>query len=190
MINRRKGEIIMKKKEAVLVELANGNYNVESIIQKTEAKPKRVVEIINNQVLKRKLEGMMNEEETEFIPGKTTKIYAERIKKTNNAQALGISSIATLGVTFGYFLFYLFKPKSTVETERFSWLFVDNMIIALLGITALILAIVGLVESSKVLSTKVGKTGWLLSIVATSIISVCVVAAVIFVIILFTTDLF
>jgi len=40
----------LAKKEAVLTELANGNYNVESIIQKTEAKPKRVVEIINNQV--------------------------------------------------------------------------------------------------------------------------------------------
>ena len=179
----------MKKKDAILAELVNGNYTVESIVQKTEARPKRVVEIMNNQVLKRNIEGMMNEDETEFIPGKTTKASADRIKLTNKAQTLGIASITMLGVTIVYVLFHIFMPRDINGTDHFAWLMVGNTILGFIGFATFLLALVGLIESSKVNTTKVGKIGWILNIVTMSIVLACVIASVIFVIILFTTEL-
>ncbi|MHA1356205.1 MAG: hypothetical protein ACTSR1_13630, partial [Candidatus Heimdallarchaeota archaeon] len=70
----------MKKKEAVLAELANENYEIASIAEKTNTRPKRVIAIIDRLVIRRKIEGWMNEENTRFLPGIVFELYSGIIK--------------------------------------------------------------------------------------------------------------
>jgi hypothetical protein len=70
----------LKKKEAVLAELASGNYLIEEIAEKVKANKKRVLGIIGNQILRGKLGGMVNIEETEYLPEVESKEYRRKVR--------------------------------------------------------------------------------------------------------------
>ena len=57
----------MAKKDLVLAEINNGNYDITSIAEKTEIKRYRVKTIIEKLILRRKIEGELNKEETELV---------------------------------------------------------------------------------------------------------------------------
>jgi len=74
---------LLKKKEAILEEITSENYDVASIAEKTNTKPKRVIVIIDRLVIREKIEGWMNEENTRFLPGIAFELYSGIIKNAN-----------------------------------------------------------------------------------------------------------
>jgi len=84
----------MKKIEAILLELANGNYDIASITEKTEIKKYRVRSIIETLILRKKIEGELDEEEKEFVPGTTTKRY--KLEIVNERIAIGMALFSIL----------------------------------------------------------------------------------------------
>jgi hypothetical protein len=80
----------LKKKEAILAELANKNYEIASIAEKTNTRPKRVIAIIYNQGLRGNVEGWMNEANTHFVPGSVLDLYMPEIQGAKNRLIVGI----------------------------------------------------------------------------------------------------
>jgi len=80
----------VNKKEAILTEIQNKNYEIASIAEKTNTRPKRVIAIIDNQGLRGNIEGWLNEENTKFIPGSVLELFMHEIKSANNRLKIGI----------------------------------------------------------------------------------------------------
>jgi len=97
----------MKKKEAIRVELANENYSVTSIGEKTDTEPQRVITIIDNQIINGKLEGRLDEKGKHFLPGEVDQKYLRNIKYGLALQIIGIISLVTVIVIP---ILYFFVP--------------------------------------------------------------------------------
>ena len=163
----------MKKKEAILLELANENYEVASIAEETSTRPKRVVEIINNKILGGELEGMFDEEETQFKPGAITPLYLTRIRRANISQILGILSIVLAAVVVGMFISMMFFNRDSVLLAYAAMI---------IGSLTIVSTIIGTILACQVRKTKVGKVGWILNMVMVVFIALALVAFMIYLI--------
>ncbi len=137
----------MKKKEAILVELTNENYDIESIAEKTKIRPIRVINIINNQILRKKLEGELIKKETEFIPGEVTKKYQKNLIINRIYLVLGIIALTIIDWPVPFLISLYWTQYPLVNKDIY-------LLVA--GILALLL-IIGAILSIIVVDNKLGK---------------------------------
>ena len=146
--------------KAVLTEIENYNHTIEGIAHETGKSERRVTQIIGNLVLRGKIEGEVNEGETEFIPGMVSKEYKRKIRLGIIAQVLAPLSFIVAGVLPITFVLSLSVGNSFLIDQ---WKI--NMFYLFAAVTLLI-CISSLIVSIMVRDTKTGKGTFVMSLSA------------------------
>ncbi len=146
--------------KAILTEIEDYNYTIEGIAHKTGISEIRVTRIIGNLVLRGKLEGEVNQEQTEFIPGMVSQEYKKKIVLTVIAQILApISFIVATVLPIIFVISVAIGDSFLIEQWTIN-------LFSILAIVTILICVTSIVVSFIVRDTKIGKVTLGFSVVA------------------------